>query len=179
MDCLSFRIMAYRNTSTSPVRIVGIGSAHGADQIGWLAARQLDAAGLKESYPENLLDIDICESPVLLVTQCSARQALILLDAYCSGEPVGSVRRFTVEDLDTAHRPASSHGIDLKQALALRKSLEGGNPPVSIIGICIGTEADAAANQTPGEVLEKTFPALLDAIDKDIQEFITSASTAW
>jgi hydrogenase maturation protease len=168
--------MAYRNTSTSPVRIVGIGSAHGADQIGWLAARQLDAAGLKQRYPANLLDIDICESPVLLVTQCSAGQELILLDAYCSDEPVGSIRHFTVEDLDTNHRPASSHGVDLKQALALRESLEDGNPPVSIIGICIGTEADAAAMQTPGEVLEKTFPALLDAIDRDIQEFIRSTA---
>ena len=163
--------------STLTVRIVGIGSALGADQIGFLALNQLEAAGYKERYPANLVDLDICKSPVLLITQRSSTQALILLDAYCSDDPVGSVRHIAIEDLDTLHRPASSHGFDLKQALALSISLEKENPPVSVIGICIGTGVDTTDMQTPRDILEKSFPALLDAIDKDILEFMPPGFT--
>ena len=162
------------NTSALPIRLLGLGSPIGTDQIGWLAIHQLDATGFKEHHPANLLEIDICQLPVFLVTQFSSAQALILLDAYCSDDPVGSVRRFTVEELDTVHRPASSHGFDLKQALALFNSLEKEHPPVSVIGICIGV--DAADAESPYKILEKSFPVLVEAIDMEIKEHMEKPS---
>ena len=157
------------NTNVLPIRLLGLGSATGADQIGWLAVQQLGATGFKDHYPANLLEIGICQSPVFLLTQFSSSRALILLDAYCSADPIGSVRCLSVEELDTVHRPASSHGFDLKQALAMRNSLEQVHIPVSVIGLCIGTDADA---QQPGKILEKSFPILIERIDAVIKGYI-------
>ena len=157
------------NTSTSPVRIVGIGSALGADQIGWLAANQLETTGFKERYPANLVEVSICRSPVLLTTQCTSAQVLILLDAYYSAVPAGSVRLFTIEDLDTVHRPASSHALDIRQALDLYVALENHLPPLSIIGICVGRDASETNRQSTAAILESAFPALVKSIDAAIK----------
>lgn len=157
------------NTSTSPVRIVGIGSALGADQIGWLAANQLETTGFKERYPANLVEVSICRSPVLLTTQCSSAQMLILLDAYYAADPAGSVRLFTIEELDTVHRPASSHALDIRQALELYAALENHLLPLSIIGICVGCDASETNRQSTAAILEIAFPALVKVIDAEIK----------
>jgi len=158
-----------RRHKTAPIRVLGMGSAIGADQIGWLAARQLERTGFKARHPGKRVDIALCQSPAHLATEHSPAQALILLDAYCADDPVGRVRRFSPEDLASVRQPASSHGFDLKQALALLASLEEPTPAVSVIGICIGTRVDATDRQAPSGILEKAFPALLDAIDGVIQ----------
>lgn len=161
-------------TPVLPVRLIALGSALGADQIGWLAARRLDAAGITALYPEKFLEIEICPSPALLVTQCSSVRALILLDAYCSADPVGTVRNFSVEEFESLHHPASSHGFDISQVLAIRSSLEAQLPPVRVIGVCIGDRVDIADVRPPSEILELAFPALLEIIDLDVQYFLSS-----
>jgi len=152
-----------------PVRIVGIGSALGADQIGWLAAHRLEAEGFRERYPANMVDVDICCSPALLTAQSCSAQAMILLDAYYSDDPAGSVRRFAVDDLDTVHQPASSHGFDIRQALELYVALENKLLPLSIIGICVGRDASGTNRQSAATILEIAFPSLVKTVDAAIK----------
>ena len=160
--------MVSANTSTLPVRVVGLGSALGADQIGWLAVHQLETTGFKERYPANLVDVDICRSPVLLTMQCSSAQALVLVDAYYSDDPPGSVRLFALEDLESVHRPSSSHGLDIRQALELHTVLEKHQLPLSIIGISVGRKEAGTKAQSASAILEVAFPALVKAIDAEI-----------
>jgi len=151
-----------------------MGSATGADQIGWLAARQLGNTGFNALYPAGRVEISVSQSPAHLVTEASRVQALILLDAYCADDPVGFVRHFNLEDLKSVQRPASSHGFDLAQALALVESLDKPGTAVLVIGICIGTDVDAGDRQTASEILESAFPALLEAIDSDIRKLMSA-----
>ena len=103
-------------TSVLPVRLIAMGSALGADQIGWMAVRRLDMAGITALHPERFLEIDICPSPALLVTQCFSARALILLDAYCSADPVGTVRHFLLGQSDIFLSMSLSHCIILPVA---------------------------------------------------------------
>lgn len=161
--------MVPANTSTLPMRIVGLGSALGADQIGWLAVHQLETTGFKERYPANLVDMDICRSPVLLTTQCSSAQALILVDAYYADDPPGSVRRFALEDLDSVCRPSSSHALDIRQALELYIILEKHRLPLAIIGICVGRQESGANAKSNTAILEIAYSALVKAVDAEIR----------
>ncbi|GEM_PF-2072548 len=165
------RYMATENTPAASIHILGVGSALGADQLGILAVHALDAAAFRERHPDRRIDIDVCLSPALLAAQCTSGQPLILLDAYCSDEPPATVRRISIEELETVQRPASSHGFDIRQALALSQVLNGENPPVSVIGICVGATPGAIDCPAPGVILNRALPALLRTIDHTIRHW--------
>ncbi len=159
-------------TSALPVRLIGIGSALGADQIGWLAVHRLDMVGFTARYPENFLDIDICPSPALLVSQYSSARALILLDAYCSTDPKATVKKFTLGDLNTVNRPCSSHGLDLLQALAICDALDNTQTQVLIVGICIGQDTETANCDKGQDILDMAFPSLIKVLDDEINHLL-------
>jgi len=167
------RYMTAENTPAASIHIFGIGSALGADQLGILAAHALDAAGFREHHPDRRIDIGVCLSPALLAAQCTPGQPLILLDAYCSDEPLATVRHISIEELETGQRPASSHGFDIRQALALSHVLNGENPPVSMIGICVGATPGAIDSPAPGVILNRALPALLHTIEHTIRHLPT------
>ena len=151
-----------------PIRVLGIGSDNGADQLGFLAARQLETSGFAARYTACPVDIAICPSPALLAARYSPARALILIDAWRSGQPAGTVRHFSLDDIGSQQTPASSHGIDLKQALEICCSLQTGTLPVSIIGISTGPDTCQRDIQPPFDILETCFPALQEAINRDI-----------
>lgn len=163
-------------TSLMTVHIVGIGSALGADQLGWLAVRQLDSAGFKQRYLPERVNLSMCRSPALLVTQYAAAQALILLDAYCADDPAGNVRRFSVAEPGRIQRPSSSHGFDLKQALSLRQVMEKSCPPVTIFGICAGDESCMTDTNAVDNILDKAYPVLEKNLDAEILKYLPQSS---
>ncbi len=164
--------MASKNTATASIHIIGIGSSLGADQLGLLAANKLDEAGFQRQFTDGLIHIDTCLSPAFLTLQYTPESSLILLDAYCSSDPVASVRRFSLRDLETVQQPDSSHRFDIKQALALSQSLNGEKPTISIIGICAGAKPGVADTQTADAILNKAFPKLLNTVGEAIYALI-------
>ncbi|HEC07138.1 MAG TPA: hypothetical protein ENJ12_09810 [Thiolapillus brandeum] len=163
--------MSTANSAIRSIRVTGTGSLMGADQLGLLAARKLAAGDLRERYPGVHIDIDTCLSPSLLPTRPAPGQALILLDAYFGEDPPACVRRVTAAALETVQRPASTHGFDLPQALAVLQALHDDRLPVAIIGICAGSAPDAADLQAPGKLLETALPALLGMLGQIIGEW--------
>lgn len=161
---------------TPPIRILGMGSENGVDQLGWLAARQLKASGFAARYPEVPVDVAICQSPALLAARYTPAHALILVDAWKSGQPAGAVRHIDLDDIESVRRPASSHGLDIRQALDLCSALENGKLPVSVIGISTGPEAQAHDMQPALDILEICLPALQEAIDREIRKLLQSRS---
>ncbi len=161
---------------TLPIRVLAMGSDSGTDRIGFLTIHRLEAIGFKHRYPDNFVATAICRSPALLAARYAPARALIVLDAYCSSDPLGRVRRLAVKDLESKHRPSSSHGFDLKQALQLCTTLEGGNLPVSVVAISIGAEEDTTDTQKAHKLLEMSFPAVLNTVDEDIRAIMSSRS---
>jgi len=159
-----------------PIRVVGVGSDSGADQIGLLAIHELEATGFTQRYPDNLVDIAVCGSPALLAAQCTPSRALIVLDAYSCHDPWGRVRHLAVDDIVSACPPSGSHGFDLKQALALCAALDTERLAVSVIGISIGPDASEAVEGNARELLDASFAALRNAIDRDIRKTLSCGS---
>lgn len=166
--------MPPKNTSgLMTVQVVGLGSALGVDQLGWLAVQRLDSAGLKQRYPAGQVNLSLCQSPALLVARFAAAQALIILDAYYADDHAGRLRRFSAAELGSIQRPASSHGYDLKQALSLWQVLEKSSPAVSIFGICAGDEACSMDANTVGNIHDESFPLLEKTLDAEIMRYLS------
>lgn len=164
--------MAVETLSDLPVCIAGIGSAQGADSIGWLAIHRLDSGGLLRRYPPGMLELEACDSPGLLAACCYRARALIVLDAYVADDAPGRVRRFEIGELDSLERPTSCHGIDLAQALEMIAVLEGRARPVAVFGICTGQRPHGLSAQAVHGILDQAYTRLVRLLDGELQGLI-------
>lgn len=136
------------------IRIVGIGTAFGDDAAGPLVVQSL-AAG-----PELPVRVEAisCRRPLDLLDLLDGADGAILVDATQSGEPPGTVRELNAGDLREA-RPVSSHGLGVREALAMARALGRAPQRIAIIGI-------EAESTTGGEVSWPVRAALAEAAEK-------------
>jgi hydrogenase maturation protease len=119
------------------VRVIGIGSAYGDDQLGWLAVERL-AAELATDYPVSCLR---CESPNQLFWLISEAKLVILVDAVYTGKSLGMIHRW--QDAALAELPKaklSSHGVVISQIWALANNLQCAPEASRVYGIEINPE---------------------------------------
>jgi hydrogenase maturation protease len=109
----------------SIIRVVGVGSPQGDDQVGWRLAEGL--AGETGSGLESAVIAD----PIELLGHLDGCETLIVLDACRTGRPPGTVTCLTWPDsrLEMAGGH-STHGFGVASALALADAL-GRLPPRS------------------------------------------------
>lgn len=121
----------------SRVRILGIGSPSGDDQVGWLAVDALLARGAGRS---DGVAIDKLDRPgATLVALLQNVERAILIDAMqCGGEP-GAIRRFDQQDWPGYRQGLSSHGLGVLDALLLARELGSLPPRLDLYGIEIAT----------------------------------------
>lgn len=139
--------------------VICLGSSRGDDRIGWdiAAALERDFADRRRAD----IRVRICATPAQLPGMLEGASALLIIDAV-AGLPLGSVRRLTPADLQSA--PAwSSHGIDLVTALALADALGVLPAQVHIVGIGAGDPA-CAADEAARVPLEPLLPAIRAAV---------------
>lgn len=114
-------------------RIIGIGSPHGADRVGWLVAERLAA--------RSDLDASVCSvvNPLELLDHLDGCESLIVIDACITGSEAGSVIRLHWPDRRIlSQRNLSSHGFGLGEALQLADQL--GRMPKSFLLYCLEIE---------------------------------------
>lgn len=136
------------------IRIVGIGTAFGDDAAGPLLVQTL-ATG--PGLPMGVEAIP-CSRPLELLDLLDGVDGAVLVDATRSGRPAGTVHEPAVDDLREA-RPVSSHGLGVREALAMARALGRAPQRVAIIGI----EAESTAG---GEVSRPVRAALAEAAAK-------------
>ncbi len=104
--------------------IFGLGSPHGDDQIGWLAATRLHAECLPNFIP-------VSDSSRLLDLLPRCRKA-ILIDACVAGKPAGSITRMVWPDprIEVQHSH-STHGMSAAAALQMAEKL--GRLPETVV----------------------------------------------
>ena len=116
------------------LRILGIGSPHGDDQIGWrlveeVGALRPDLGATVLSHPLELLEDDL------------ACDTLIVVDACRTGAPAGTVtERVWPWEADPAAE-GSTHGYGLTAALTLAERLRRLPPEVRLFGVEAAGEA--------------------------------------
>lgn len=125
--------------STGVVRLVGLGSDHGDDRVGWEAV-----ARIRDLLPSEVT-VTITSDPLAVAEPQSGCRLLVVVDACRgAGEP-GSAHRFEWPDPRlNAVGGVSSHGIGLAAALELAKAL-GALPPRVVVFAVEGEAGDPGA----------------------------------
>jgi hydrogenase maturation protease len=135
--------------------LFGLGSPHGGDRLGWLAAEWLGDA-LRERDDLTVARLD---QPVdLFLHAVTPRDRLLLVDAMRGQGPPGTLKVFAPAELPNAAARLSSHGLDLASTLALVEALGLFRAGIRIIGIEMPAEA---GHDMPGH--EMTAPGLDEA----------------
>ena len=116
------------------IRIMGIGSPFGDDQLGWQVAELLKKAPPLKMYLNQRLDIQISDRPGLaLLMAMEGVETLYLVDALkTSDNQTGQICRIESENLIADEKFFSTHGFDVTSAIKLASALEK-LPPEAII----------------------------------------------
>ncbi|RTR01097.1 hydrogenase maturation protease [Halomonas nitroreducens] len=125
--------------------LFGLGSPHGRDRLGWLAAERLGA----ELAGRGDLSVACLGQPSdLFLHPLAAGDRLLLLDAMRGKGPPGTVMAFSPGELPDGVGTLSSHGIGLAGTLALVEALGLCRAGIRVVGIEM---APAGAAPTLGE----------------------------
>jgi hydrogenase maturation protease len=150
----------------TPVRIIGIGSPHGADAVGWRAVEALQQGGLAARFPADTVSLENCASPVQLYRLVERCRVAVLIDAVASDarQPMGIEPSLLCRE----RGGCSVHGIGVADMLELLDALAESPPRVVLFGFPIGAAADQSAP------LRAMLPALSRRIEEVIERYLAS-----
>lgn len=154
----------------TPVRIVGIGSPHGADIAGWRAVEALQRGGLAERFPTGLVSLENCAAPVHLYPLVAGCRLAVLIDAT-AGE---ACQPLDVEPaaLRSATRRHSSHALGVAEMLELLHALSARPPWVLLLGLPIPNgESRSGAERR----VQTMLPALGHRIEAAVHQWLGEA----
>jgi hydrogenase maturation protease len=123
------------------IRILGVGSFFGADQIGLLVIKRIKAKILSHPISE-IIDVEYYDRPGFhLIELVKDAKEIHLIDAMLSGKDEGFIHRHTdISIFESLDQSFSSHGYGLAEALQLAKSLDSLPEKLVIHGIEISKE---------------------------------------
>jgi hydrogenase maturation protease len=146
----------------SPVRIIGVGSAHGDDRLGWAVVEALRDVRLPDEVELHCIGAPATELLPLLM---DARR-VVIVDAIASDARTGTLLRCDPRDLRRADGEVSGHGLSVDSALDLAAAL--GALPDAVVLLGLAVDAGAAR---PGagmtRAVSRALPALLAAVTKE------------
>lgn len=146
--------------------LFGLGSSHGADRLGWLAAEWLCA----QLVGREGLTIACLSQPVdLFLYPVTAHDRLLLVDAMRGQGPAGSVMTFIPTELPEHAGTLSSHGLDLASTLALIEALGLFGAGIHVLGIEMPRVATPVSAIEPfaAETAEQLQTAVLAWLGED------------
>ena len=144
----------------TPVRIIGIGSPHGADAAGWRAVEALQRGGLAARFPPGSVSLENCPAPVQLYRLLEGCRLAVLIDAVASE----ARKPLHIEPALLRREPArcSGHGIGVAEMLELLDTVATRPPRVLLLGLPLGAAGDQPAR----------LQGLLPALSRHIEELI-------
>lgn len=142
--------------------VIGIGSPHGDDQVGWSVVAYLKQQGQEIAVLQTLVD------PIDLIEQLDGVSRLLIVDGCRSGQEVGTLTRFDADDprfLEaTGH---STHRISLSETLDLARALRRLPGWVKVFGV----EVDQCRPQAAMDPrLEKAVPRIAQEICDELSQ---------
>jgi len=129
----------FKNHSLMNALIVGFGSYHADDQIGWMVVDQLQSL---DTISSTVSFLKIAGNAMAWLSLVEVDTQLIFIDAVLSEKAPGFIhhQEFTT-DLPLTPSSFSSHGLGLVESLKLAQSLNLLNKPSIFYGIEIDTVA--------------------------------------
>jgi len=146
--------------------IVGVGSPHGDDRVGWEVIERLSRLPLAADltvldHPLDLLDLS---------TLCGACQRLIIVDACATGAAPGTITRLAWPDrrIMEQHKHLT-HSLALSDALQLADQLERLPPLVVLFGIEIAScQRESGLSPEVQRVLPEVERMIVDQVQLGI-----------
>lgn len=152
----------------TPVRIIGLGSPHGADAAGWRAIEALRQGGLAARFPPGTVSLENCPAPVHLYRLVEGCRVAVLIDAVASD----AGQAFDIEPELLRREPArySAHAIGVPDMLELLDTLANPPPRVLLLGLPVGAAGDESAP------LQALLPALSRRVERTIDRYLEGAA---
>ncbi|TCV90349.1 hydrogenase maturation protease [Sulfurirhabdus autotrophica] len=146
----------------APIRILGIGSPLGDDEVGWLVAKVL-----QQNLDLNNLSVSMHDRPgANLIRLMHGAEIVILIDAIITEATPGTLYRLEGNAIHQAFQnQTSTHGFGLAEALKLAQAL--GEAPANVVlwGMEI-VSADPAMGMS--DTVREAIPALVNAIEDEV-----------
>jgi len=144
--------------------VIGIGSPHGDDRIGWEAIDALAASGLPDRFSAETFCCDRLGAGLLRLFE--GVKAAIVIDAMKSGCEPGTLRKLDSVELLPECGLLSSHGIGVAETIGLGRML--GLLPQQLV--LYGIEVCSVVPESmPDPRVRTAFPALRAAILEDLE----------
>lgn len=139
------------------IRVIGVGSHHRADLVGWLACERLQAGTTTNHY-----DWQLCRTPLHLPELVANCDVVVIVDALLSDQPAGQVISLSwPAPSDRYPSICSSHGIGVIEALQLAATLGQLPAHTYLLGITISNQ-----HQDATAIISKAFPQLQQALNQ-------------
>lgn len=147
-----------------PWVIVGVGSPHGDDQIGWCVAQLL-----AEQFEAGELELQLLTRPVSQLWTLLNSPRLLIIDACLADLPTATLRRITLEQLETQSTGLlSSHSLGVAELLTLAKGMGMQIDHLRIFGIQL-LQTEPMAELSPQ--LKVALPRIVDQLVAEINAY--------
>lgn len=148
----------------SLIKVLGIGSPFGDDQLGWNVAESLKQYFSTKSEFSKSLVIESHDRPgVRLIEFMEGAKTVFIIDALKSGSAIGTIHRLENTHIFTLETNLSTHNIGLVQALQLAQALNA--MPANLV--LYGVEISAL------ELESRLSPAIEKAIGMVVLQIIS------
>ena len=120
------------------IKVIGIGSPSGQDQLGWQVVQQLQQTIIEPGDTQKQLSFIQSDRPGLrLLELIKDTDLAILVDAIDKKECAGQLFKLERTDLLQADQPLSSHALGVSETLALGDALGDLPKELVLFGMCI------------------------------------------
>ncbi|HFE6175616.1 TPA: hydrogenase maturation protease [Legionella pneumophila] len=152
------------------IKILGIGSPFGDDQVGCLLADCLKTELSKDQYISKLVSIESHDRPGLrLIELMNPAKVVFLIDAVKSGCAIGTIHRLKNNEIFAFQNRLSTHEIGVVEALQIGQSLNALPEDIILYGI----EIDSIAfNATLSKSVEKAMKVVVIQIKKELKDML-------
>lgn len=145
------------------MKVLGIGSPFGDDQIGWKVAEAL-AARVRIS---RFLSVESHDRPgIRLIELMRDADTVFIIDAIKSGNPAGHIHRFENDDVFDTGNSLSTHGFGLAQTLQLGKALDALPNEIILYGVEID---DISTGSAISQCVEVAIEQVVLLLKQDIE----------
>lgn len=148
------------------VSVIGVGSPHGDDRLGWVVIEALrQSARLAPLLPQRLR-LDVRDRPgVMLLSAWQGAHTVILVDAVCCGAEPGSALRLVGADINAPGSSVSTHDYGVAAAVALARALQ--QLPATLV--VLGLEADpSSGGESLSPCLQAALPGFVQLIEHEV-----------
>lgn len=121
------------------LRVLGIGSPFGDDQLGWEVVKLLQQHPDLNQFLPDSLQFMCCDRPgINLLELMRDANTVFLIDAVKTGSIYGTLHRFKNQEIEAISSPLSSHALGVAYAIKMGRALDELPPNVILYGIEIG-----------------------------------------